>query len=88
MNSIFIIYLAIINVITFIVFGIDKKRAVNHKWRIPEATLFLLSILGGSFGGIIGMCLFRHKTRKFIFRLGLPLILIAEIACICFYMYK
>ena len=88
MNSNFIIYLALINVFTFIIFGIDKKRAKQKRWRIPEAFLFLLSIAGGSFGGITGMCIFRHKTKKFSFILGLPVIFLAEFAYIFFYIYR
>lgn len=88
MSNKFIIYLICINIFTFIIFAVDKKRARKNKWRIPEIFLFLLSIIGGSFGGITGMCIFRHKTKKIIFMLGLPLIFIAEFAYIYFYMYK
>ena len=57
-----IAYLVLINIITFIVFGVDKYKARNHKWRVPEATLFLLAIIGGSIGAILGMYTFRHHT--------------------------
>ena len=56
-----IAYLALINIITFIVFGVDKYKARNHKWRVPEATLFLLALIGGSVGAILGMYTFRHN---------------------------
>ena len=75
-----ITYLALINIITFIVFGVDKYKARNHKWRVPEATLFLLAIIGGSIGAILGMYTFRHKTRKWYFVIGMPLILIIQLA--------
>ena len=76
---VFIIYLLLINVITFAVFGIDKFKAMKQKWRIKEATLFGLSLIGGSLGGLFGMYLFRHKTRKPIFVIGIPLILILQV---------
>ena len=84
MEKIFLIYIAVINVIAFAVFGIDKLKAVKNKWRIPEKILFLLSIIGGSVGGLLGMYTFRHKTQKTAFKFGIPLILIAQIAAIYF----
>lgn len=75
----FIIYLIVINIITFIAMYIDKKRAKMGKWRIKEHTLFVLALLGGSIGAIAGMYTFRHKTQKARFFIGFPIILIAEI---------
>ena len=60
----FIIYLIAINIITFLVMGLDKWKAKRGSWRIQEATLFTLVFLGGGIGGIAGMYLFRHKTKK------------------------
>ncbi|MBP3330616.1 MAG: DUF1294 domain-containing protein [Clostridia bacterium] len=80
----FIIYMAVINVITFAVFGIDKLKAVKNRWRVPEKILFLLALLGGSLGAIIGMYSFRHKTKKIAFRIGIPVILIVQIIFIYF----
>ena len=80
-----IAYLALINIITFIVFGVDKYKARNHKWRVPEATLFLLALIGGSVGAILGMYTFRHKTRKWYFVIGMPLILIIQLAATWFF---
>ncbi len=57
-------YLIIINIINFIMFGIDKAKAKKNKWRIPESTLLGLSLIGGSLGGIMAMTSFRHKTKK------------------------
>ncbi len=74
-----LIYLAIMNIAAFLVMGMDKRRARNQGWRIPEKTLFLLSLLGGSLGSLAGMYLFRHKTRHWYFVLGMPLILVAHI---------
>ena len=72
-------WLALINIAAFIIMGVDKYKAVHKKWRIPERTLFIFVILGGSLGGICGMYAFRHKTlhKKFVF--GFPAILIVQI---------
>ena len=78
-------YLAIINIAAFAAMGIDKLKAKKRAWRIPEATLFLLVIFGGSLGGILGMFLFRHKTRHWYFVVGMPLILLMQIAAVVFY---
>ena len=78
------IWLIIINIITFAVFGIDKKKAIDGKFRISESALFLLSLLGGSLGGFIAMHTFHHKTKKWYFKFGIPLILIAQVLLIIF----
>ena len=75
-------YLPAINLAAFIAFGADKRRAKRREWRVPERTLFLLALLGGSLGAVCGMCAFRHKTRRRYFRYGLPAILFAQIALI------
>ncbi len=74
----FLLYLIIINSLTFLIFGIDKWKAQRGKWRIPEATLIWMSIIGGSVGALMGMYLFRHKTQKSKFNLGIPAILLAQ----------
>lgn len=86
MEKIFIIYIILINIITFSVFGIDKLKAIKNKWRIPEKILFLFSIIGGSVGGLAGMYTFRHKTQKPAFKFGTPAILIVQIVLIYFIM--
>ena len=68
------------NIAGLAVMGIDKSRAKRHVWRIPEATLFLVSLLGGSIGTWGGMYLFRHKTKHWYFVWGMPLILLAQAA--------
>ena len=78
------IWLIIINIITFAGFGIDKKKAIDGKFRISESALFLLSLLGGSLGGFIAMHTFHHKTKKWYFKFGIPLILIAQVLLIIF----
>ena len=74
------VYLAVINLATFIVYGADKRRARKGKWRVPERTLFLLPLLGGSVGALLGMLVFHHKTRHWYFVWGIPAILLAQIA--------
>lgn len=74
-----IIYLVAINLISFVTMFIDKRKAQNGSWRIKEMTLFSLVLLGGGIGGIAGMYTFRHKTKKWYFKIGFPVILISEI---------
>lgn len=70
----------------FLVFGIDKKRAREHKWRISERTLLGLAVIGGSVGALAGMHLFRHKTRKMKFMIGVPVILAVQLVLLYFWM--
>lgn len=73
-------YLVAINAATFAVFCIDKRRAVAGAWRIPERVLLGLSAAGGAAGGVLGMRMAHHKTRKWYFALGLPVMLAAQLA--------
>ena len=73
-------YLIAINVITFLTYGIDKFKAKKGKWRIPESTLLLLAIIGGSIGAWLGIKVWHHKTLHKKFKYGIPLIVIAQIA--------
>ena len=82
MIKIIIIYTIIINIIGFFSMHIDKRRAIKNKWRIPEKTLFLIAIIGGSVGSIAGMRLFRHKTKHWYFAYGMPAILLIQIVII------
>lgn len=82
MKTFLIGYVILINIISFLLMGIDKRKAKRHKYRIPERTLFLIAVLGGSIGMLIGMYVFRHKTRHISFALGIPLILIAQLLLI------
>ena len=84
MKTIFIlgIYLLILNILGFAFMGIDKRRAIRSAFRIPEATLFAIAILGGSIGSILGLHLFRHKTKHWYFLFGMPIILILQIALV------
>ena len=80
----FLIYVAAITLVTFILFGADKYKAIKGKGRIPILTLFFFSAIGGTVGGIAAMYLFRHKTKKVYFTLGMPMILLAQIAVLVF----
>lgn len=74
-----LIYLLIINAVGFLLMRIDKGKARKNRWRIPEATLMTVAALGGSAGSLLGMYLFRHKTRHLKFTLGIPLILALQL---------
>jgi uncharacterized membrane protein YsdA (DUF1294 family) len=75
----FAIYLLIVNAAGFLLMLIDKRKAIRHRWRIPEKTLFLTAAIGGSMGSIMGMYTFRHKTKHLQFTLGMPAILIVQL---------
>ncbi|MBO7386599.1 MAG: DUF1294 domain-containing protein [Lachnospiraceae bacterium] len=76
---ILLVYLVIINIVGFAMMGIDKKKAKKRSFRIPEASLFIIAVIGGSLGTIAGMYFFRHKTRHWYFVYGMPAILILQI---------
>lgn len=80
-------YLLAVNVVAFAAFGIDKYKAKRGLWRISEATLLLLAVVGGSIGALMGMRIWRHKTQHAKFRYGLPLIILAQIALI-YYLHQ
>ncbi len=82
------IYLAIINLLAFLLFASDKRKAVKKKRRIREATLLFVSFIGGSLGGLLAMMIFRHKTKKLVFRLSMPLMLVLHILLICLLIFK
>ncbi|MBQ2257347.1 MAG: DUF1294 domain-containing protein [Lachnospiraceae bacterium] len=75
-------YLILINLSSFAMMGIDKRKAEKKLWRIPESSLFIIAIIGGSIGSIIGMRVFHHKTRHWYFVYGMPLILLLQILLI------
>ena len=74
------LYLLAVNVAAFLLMGADKGRARRGAWRVPERSLFLPVLLGGALGGVLGMQVFRHKTRHWYFRFGFPLLLIVQLA--------
>lgn len=88
MTRIVVYYLIVINILTFLVYGIDKWKARNGKWRISEATLLLLAVIGGSIGAWAGMSVWHHKTLHKKFRYGVPLILIIQVALIIYMLFR
>lgn len=86
--NVIIIYFILINVVTFFAMLIDKKKAQHGSWRIKEGTLFGLVLAGGGIGGIVGIYLFRHKTKKISFTIGFPTILILEVILIIVYIFN
>lgn len=83
-----IIYVIVINIIGFLAMWIDKVKAKRGSWRIPEKTLFTITLLGGGIGTIAGMYKFRHKTKKLYFTIGFPVILFSEIFIIIYILLK
>ena len=90
MNSLTLIigYLVILNFVGFVLMGIDKRRAIRNAFRIPEATLFSVAIAGGSIGSILGMLIFRHKTMHLQFKIGLPAVLVVQIALLGLFIWS
>lgn len=73
------IYFICMNIIGFMMMGLDKFKAKHRKWRISEKTLFLIAIIGGSVGVMLGMGSFHHKTKHFRFLIGIPIIICVQI---------
>lgn len=85
MSELLIVYVAAVNAVAFVVYGVDKYKAQKAKWRIRESTLLLLAAIGGSAGAWLGMKIWRHKTRHAKFRYGVPAILMIQLAgVLCF----
>ena len=79
-------YLIIMNLTGLFAMAVDKSRAKQQKWRVPEKTLFLISLGGGALGTWAGMYIYRHKTKRWYFVVGMPLILIAEVILLAYIM--
>ena len=79
-------YLLVVNVLTFVVYGIDKWKARRGRWRVPEATLLVLAVAGGSVGAWVAMQLFRHKTQKKKFRYGVPVLFVLQLAAVVYFL--
>lgn len=77
-KDVILLYILLINIAAFVMFGVDKWKATHQRWRIPEKTLFVIAGLGGSFGARLGMSVFRHKTKHRSFTIGIPMIFLAQ----------
>ncbi len=82
------LYFMIINLVGFVMMCVDKQLAIHHKNRVPERVLFLIAIIGGSFGSILGMYAFRHKTKHVFFVIGMPVILIIQLVLVYFVIHN
>lgn len=81
-RQLILVYLAVITVMTFLVYGIDKWKAQHKRWRIPESVLLGLAAIGGSIGALLGMKVWRHKTQHKKFKFGVPAILVVQVAVV------
>ena len=88
LKHIILIYLAIINVVAFFAYGIDKWKAQRKRWRIPESVLLGLAAVGGSVGAWLGMQVWRHKTQHKKFQYGVPAIFVAQVALVVWWLAK
>ncbi len=85
---IYIVVLVVMSIVGFASMGIDKNKAKNNKWRTKEATLFLFALLGGGIGSTLGMKVFRHKTKHWYFVIGMPAIMVVQIALLIYMFIK
>jgi uncharacterized membrane protein YsdA (DUF1294 family) len=88
MTKLILLYLLIVNAVAFVLMLADKRKAQKKLWRIPESTLLLSAAIGGGIGALAGMYTFRHKTKHLKFTLGVPAILIAQIAAVIFFLVR
>ena len=84
MMNIILYYLLAVNIVTFLLYGVDKYKAKKSKWRISEATLLMMAVIGGSIGAWAGMRLWHHKTKHKKFKYGIPVIIIMQIALVTY----
>ena len=90
-SSLFIIvllYFSVVNIIAFFMYGIDKRKAKRTKWRIPEATLLGVAVIGGSIGAWVGMKVWHHKTMHNKFKYGIPAIIIVQLLIVGYLLFK
>lgn len=88
MVTYFIIYLLIINIFSFMLMYVDKQKSKKHKWRIKEKSLFISAISGGSIGSLLGMHIFRHKTKHNSFKIGIPIIFLIHLVILITILYS
>ncbi len=83
----YVVYMLILNIFTFALYGVDKQRAINRRWRIPEIVLLGLALLGGCAGAFIAMRLFHHKTRHARFAMGVPIMILIH-GCLVVFLFE
>lgn len=88
LGTVFLCYLIVLNIIGFVIMGVDKKRSLRGAFRISEASLFLTALLGGSLGCILGMNCFRHKTKHWYFKYGMPAIFMLQVMILVLFCIK
>ena len=88
MIKVLVVYLIVVNLMAFVLYGADKSKAKRGKWRISEKTLIGIAMIGGSVGAILGMQIFHHKTRHWYFRYGLPAILVIQVVLFLWIRYR
>lgn len=88
MKAVVLYYILIINIATFLIYGLDKWKAQRKQWRIPESALLILAAIGGSIGALAGMSLWHHKTQHPKFKFGVPLILLVQIAVVVLFLME
>lgn len=88
MENSLIAYIAVVNILTFYLMRVDKQKAIKNQFRIPERTFFLLSILGGAVGTYIGMKMFRHKTKRASFTIGIPILILLNLGLLIYAIYN
>lgn len=86
-EKILIVYLVLVNITAFAMYGIDKRQAVKLKWRIPEKTLLLVALVGGGIGAFAGMRIFRHKTKHWQFMIGVPACILLHVVLVVAYIW-
>lgn len=87
MSTALLLWVLVWNIIAFALMGVDKWKARHDRWRVPEKAFFLSALAGGSVGALVGMSCFRHKTRHWSFRIGMPAILILQVAALLAWSY-
>jgi uncharacterized membrane protein YsdA (DUF1294 family) len=88
MEQVIFIYITVMSILAFAMMGIDKRKAHRHKWRISESNLFIVGLLGGGVGVLLGMNFFHHKTKHLKFTLGIPLVVLMNIVLLVYLLQK
>ena len=88
MEQVIFIYITVMSILGFVLMGIDKHKAHRHKWRISERSIFVVGLLGGGLGVLLGMSFFHHKIKHLKFTLGIPLVLLTNIVLFGYLLQK